>query len=111
VGVVELPVCPAVPRWSPVGPVLQLGDDLFDDGVVAVGGLGGQHRLGAVGEHGVVAVDDERFGLPGRHRLRVEAAGSIRAAGADSWAARTAAMSAMALVTLTPIPGSVTTAT
>jgi hypothetical protein len=26
--------------------VLQLGDDLLDDGVVTVGGLGVQHRLG-----------------------------------------------------------------
>lgn len=36
-------------------PVLQLGDDLLDEGVVAVGGLRGQHRLARVGEHGVVA--------------------------------------------------------
>ena len=53
--------------------VLQLGDDLLDDGVVAVGGLGGQHWLGAVGEHGVVAVDREQLallaGLSGRHVL------------------------------------------
>jgi hypothetical protein len=26
--------------------VLQLGDDLFGDGLVAVGGLGGRHRRG-----------------------------------------------------------------
>jgi hypothetical protein len=36
-------------------------------------GLRGQHRLGVVGEHGVVAVDRERFGLPGRDSLGVEA--------------------------------------
>jgi hypothetical protein len=38
----------------------------------AVGGFRGEHRLGVVGEHGVVAVDRERFGLPGRDRLRVQ---------------------------------------
>jgi hypothetical protein len=50
-------------------PVLQLGDDLFDDGVVAVGGLGGKHRLAAVGEHCVVAVGGKRgtaLGVPAR---------------------------------------------
>ena len=40
----------------------QVGDDLLDDGVVAVVGLGRQHRERAVGEHGVVA--------PGRDRAR-----------------------------------------
>src|SRR5665647_2114734 len=34
--------------------VLQLGDDLLHDRVVAVGGLGRQHRLGRVGEDRVV---------------------------------------------------------
>jgi hypothetical protein len=46
------------------GAVIQLGDDLVDDGVVAVGGLGGQHRLREAGEHGVVPVDGEHFRLP-----------------------------------------------
>src|SRR5450830_1205346 len=32
------------------GPVLQVGDDLFDDRVVAVVGLVVKHRLGRVGE-------------------------------------------------------------
>jgi len=49
-----------VREWA----VLQLGDDLFDDGVIAVGGLGGQHRLGRVGEHGVIAVDGEASVCP-----------------------------------------------
>jgi hypothetical protein len=53
--------------------VFEVGDDLLDDGVVAVGGLGGEHRLAAVGEHGVVAVDRERFGLSGRDGGRVQA--------------------------------------
>jgi hypothetical protein len=39
--------------------VFQVGDDLFDDRVIAVVGLGCEHRLGAVGEHGVVAVGGE----------------------------------------------------
>ncbi len=54
--------------------VLQVGDDLLDDGVVAVGGLGGQHRFGAVGEHGVVAVDGEHLRLPGWDGRGVEPA-------------------------------------
>jgi len=28
--------------------VFEVGDDLFDDGVVTVGGLGGEYRLGVV---------------------------------------------------------------
>jgi hypothetical protein len=36
--------------------VFEVGDDLLDDGVVAVGGLGIQHQLRAVGEDRVVAV-------------------------------------------------------
>jgi hypothetical protein len=43
--------------------VVQLGDDLFDDGVVAVGGLRGEHRFAAVGEHRVVAVGREQLTL------------------------------------------------
>ena len=47
------------------GTVLQVGDDLLD-GVAAVGGLGVEHRQGAVGEHRVVAVDGEQLALVGR---------------------------------------------
>jgi hypothetical protein len=57
-----------VREWA----VLQLGDDLLDDGVVAVGGLRGQHRFARGGEHGGVAVDRERCGLLGRHMLGLE---------------------------------------
>jgi hypothetical protein len=56
------------------GGVFEVGDDLLDDGVVAVGGLGGEHGFGAVGEDRVVAVDGEHLGLAGRHGLGVEAA-------------------------------------
>ena len=41
--------------------------------VVAVGGLGGEHRLARVGEHGVVAPGGEQGTLPGRNRGRVQA--------------------------------------
>jgi len=55
--------------------VFEVGDDLFDDGVVAVGGLGGEHRFGAVGEHCVVAVAGEQLVLSaGRGGGGVEAA-------------------------------------
>ena len=43
--------------------VLQVGDDLFDDGAASVIGLGVQHRQGRVGEHGMVAPDPEQFAL------------------------------------------------
>jgi hypothetical protein len=43
--------------------VLKVGDDLLDDGVVAVGGLGIEHRLRVVGEYCVVAVDGEQLVL------------------------------------------------
>jgi hypothetical protein len=39
--------------------VFEVGDDLFNDGVVAVGGLGVEHRLRVVGEYRVIAVDGE----------------------------------------------------
>ena len=45
---------------------LQIGDDLFDDGVIAVGGLSRQHRLTRVGEDRVVAPGGEQRALPGR---------------------------------------------
>jgi hypothetical protein len=41
--------------------------------VVAVGGLGGEHRLGGVGEDGVVAPGGEQGPLPGRDCGRVQA--------------------------------------
>src|SRR5450830_1024831 len=41
--------------------------------VVSVGGLGRQHRLGRVGEDGVVAPDREQVSLPGRDRGGVQA--------------------------------------
>jgi hypothetical protein len=44
--------------------VFQIGDDLFNDRVVAVGGLGVEHRLGAVGEHRVIPVGGEQLVLP-----------------------------------------------
>ncbi len=44
-------------------PVLQVGDDLLDDRVAAVVGLGGEHRQGRVGEHGVVAPGGEQLAL------------------------------------------------
>jgi len=47
------------------GPVLQVGDDLFDDGVVAVVGLGVKRRLGRVGEDRVIAEGVEQLVLPG----------------------------------------------
>ena len=39
--------------------------DLLDNGVVTVGGLGVEHRLGAVGEHRVIPVGGEKLALPG----------------------------------------------
>src|SRR5450759_4772732 len=42
-------------------------------GVVAVGGLRGEHRLGGAGEDGVVAPGGEQGALPGRDRGRVQA--------------------------------------
>ncbi|NMM18091.1 MAG: hypothetical protein HHJ14_13515 [Cellulomonas sp.] len=47
------------------GAVLQLGDDLLDDGVVAVRGLRVEHRLLRVGEHRVVTPGGEQGALPG----------------------------------------------
>jgi hypothetical protein len=41
-----------VSQWT----VFEVGDDLFDDRVVTMGGLGLEHRLGASGEHSVMAV-------------------------------------------------------
>jgi hypothetical protein len=45
------------------GSVLQVGDDLLDDRVPAVGFLRGQHRQRDVGEDRVVAVDGEQLTL------------------------------------------------
>ena len=66
-----------VGRERPGGQVRQrrspeVGDDLLDDRVVAVVGLGLQHRLGAVGEHRVVAPDGEQLrpARPGGSGLR-----------------------------------------
>ncbi len=47
------------------GPVLQLGDDLLDDGVVAVPLVGLDRGQGAVGDEGVVAVGREQLALLG----------------------------------------------
>jgi len=44
---------------------LEVGDDLFDDGVVEVGGLGVEHPESRVGEHGVMAVVGEQLCLTG----------------------------------------------
>ena len=44
-------------------PVLEVGDDLFDDRVAAVVGFRGQHRQRRVGEHGVVAPGREQLAL------------------------------------------------
>ncbi len=53
---------------------LQVGDDLLDDGVGAVGGLGLDKVQLAVGERGVVAVDREQLTLTLGNAGRVEAA-------------------------------------
>ena len=53
------------------GAVLQIGDDPFDVRVVAVVGIGVQHGLGRVREHGVVAISAEQPALPSAHS-RVE---------------------------------------
>lgn len=47
------------------GSVDQVGEDGFDDGVSAVGDVGGRCRLEAVGEERVVAPDREQFVEPG----------------------------------------------
>jgi hypothetical protein len=52
-------------------PGLQAGDDLFDDRVAAVTGLGFEHAQRGVGEHRVVAVVGEQLALPGRDGLGV----------------------------------------
>jgi hypothetical protein len=51
--------------------VLELGDDLLDDRVVAVGGLGREHRLTGVGEHRVVTPHREQLVPAGRDSRRV----------------------------------------
>src|SRR5207344_2267981 len=43
----------------------EVGDELFDDGVVVVVGLGGEHRQRAVGEDGVVAPGGQQLALGG----------------------------------------------
>jgi hypothetical protein len=45
-------------------PILQVGDDLFDDRVAAVVGLGVEHRQWRVGEHRMVSPGGEQFALP-----------------------------------------------
>jgi hypothetical protein len=50
--------------------VLQVGDDLLDDGVVTVSGLCSQHRLRTVGEHRVIPIDGEQLALARRARRR-----------------------------------------
>ena len=57
----------------------QVSDDLFDDGVPAVVGLGVQHRTGSIGEHGVVPPGREQF------TLRVfDVVVGVRVEGADA---------------------------
>ncbi|MCP6134171.1 hypothetical protein NL393_33865, partial [Klebsiella pneumoniae] len=46
-------------------PVLELGDDLLNQGVVAVTLIGLHHGQGAVGDEGVVAVGREQLALLG----------------------------------------------
>ena len=46
-------------------PVVPVGENLLDDGVVAVVFLGLDHLEGADGEHGVVAPGAEQLLLPG----------------------------------------------
>ena len=45
--------------------MFEIGDDLLDDGMVAVGGFGVEHRFGVVGKHRVIAVGGEQLVLPG----------------------------------------------
>jgi hypothetical protein len=47
------------------GPVVEVGEDLLDDGVVAVLLLGLDELVGAVGEDGVVAPGGEELALAG----------------------------------------------
>ena len=54
------------------GAGLQVGDDLLDDRVVAVVGLGLEHGQWGVGEHAVVAVLGEQLALSVRDGLGVE---------------------------------------
>lgn len=58
------------------GAVPQVGDDLFDDRVAAVGGLRLHERELAVSERGVVAVDGEQLALSLGDAGGVEAADS-----------------------------------
>lgn len=59
-------------RPPPPYPFLSSAMTSLDDGVIAVGGFGGRHRFGIVGEDRVVAVDRERLGPPRGHGLGVE---------------------------------------
>ena len=43
----------------------QVGEHLLDDRMVAVGGLGREHRFAGVGEHRVVTPDGEQLALAG----------------------------------------------
>ena len=47
------------------GTVVEVGEDLLDDGVAAVLLFGLDHLEGAVGEYRVITPDREQFGLPG----------------------------------------------
>ena len=66
-------------RWAS-GPCFEVGDDLFDDGVAAVVGLGLQHGQRGVGEHRMVAVAGEQRGLVGAGRVVAVSPGA-RSAG------------------------------
>ena len=52
--------------------VLEVGNDLLDDGVSAVGGLSVHHWLRVIGEYRVIAVDGEQLVLPIARGGRVE---------------------------------------
>jgi len=56
------------------GTTFEVGDDLLDDGVGAVGLLCLEHGQRGVGEHPVVAVVGEQLALPVRDGLGVEPA-------------------------------------
>ena len=62
-------------RWQVgQGAVLEFGDDLLDQGVVAVTLIGLDRGQGAVGDEGVVAVGREQLALLGCRRMPVAGA-------------------------------------